>query len=188
VVRNQIEALVSYYAGHGAWLKPAPRPYYGRFVKFSEWLSHQKLLLPDSWLRTFSYWEQIEPFIEVFGIDKVTILTYEALSEADPRAWESFARFSGIPAETACQNYLTTRRRQRPSVGQTLARRIEGKLGLIHNSSLRLSLPSSMLARPVTPKVQLAELQDLHQFYRLGNRRLDELFALCLSKYDYPGI
>lgn len=188
VVRNQIDALISYYAGHGAWLKPAPRPYFGRFVKFSEWLSHQKLLLPDSWLRTFAYWEQIEPFIKVFGIDNVTVLTYEALREGDSRAWKSFAHFSGIPADVARQNYLNTRRRQRPSVAQTLARRIEGKLGLSHESSVRLSLPIWILARPVTPRVQEAELQDLSHFYGLGNRRLDDLFALSLSKYSYPGI
>jgi len=193
VVRNQRSALASYYSGHGAWLKPAPRPYYRAFVEFQDWLDHQWLQLPDSRLRTFAYFEQLRPFIEVFGRDSIRVLCFEDLVCGDRDSWRQMGELVGLEAGEAESLFRAEHQRERISERQLkYGRAMRLLLPLVTTPDVRTigGRAESLLrgGSKYKPEWTSVELERLDDYYSSGNAELEGVFDLSLRRWEYPGL
>ncbi len=193
VVRNQQSALASYYAAHGAWLKPAPRPYYRAFVSFDDWLDQQWLLLPDSRLHTFAYWEQLAPFIKVFGRDRVQVISFENLCCGHMDSWSEIGKLVGLGAEEALSLFRAEHQRRRitkrqlrygramrlllPFVATPDVRAVRGRIATVLNAGDKFD-----------PSWSPGQLERLAGLYGTGNNHLQRTFDLPLETWNYPGL
>lgn len=192
VVRHQADALVSFYSGHGAWLKPAPRPYFRAFVPFTSWFDFQSLLLPDSKLFTFSYWDQLCPFIDIFGINRIHIVLFEELVNGSGNSWTTFANLIGENAVVLQTHFNSERARERPYRRQALAGQLLSYvLPIIDMPDIRNfdGLPGRFLkrGRPFTPLLSKSQRSAIDDYYSQGNLLLSRNFNLDISKWGYPG-
>ena len=55
VIRNQLTAIPSMYANHGAYLKMVPRRYWRRYVSFDDWMDYCTTFIKYSLLDGFFY-------------------------------------------------------------------------------------------------------------------------------------
>jgi len=188
VIRNQVDALLSYYAGHGAWLSPAPRPFFHRFVGLQEWLEFQWLLLSSSRLWTFSYWQQIQPFLLMFGARNVKLFTFEDLVAGDVGSWNSLGEVLGIDGNSAMQRFVVRRDRARPKAIDFWVGRVTRTLPLFFGRlGLRPSTPRTF-GPEFRPQMPASEILKIVNFYQTGNRKLQEVFGVDLKRHNYPGL
>jgi hypothetical protein len=191
VVREQRDALSSFYSGHGAWLKPAPRPYYRRFVSFDSWLDYLWVEPASRTLRAFSYWHQISPYIEIFGLENVRVLPFEKVVRGDERTWEELGSLTSTAGPVALQRFRSHHERHRitdrrvrfgrllrwtpPLASMPDVRAIDGPLGRILDGGGRF--------QPTWPDESATALG---AFYEEGNAALGEAFGLPLRELGYP--
>ncbi len=84
VVREQRQAIASWYVNHGAYLKGVPRRYWRRFVGFDEWMEHCLRFPRMGPLRGFDYDALVALYAARFS--RVEVLIYEELL-TDPAAY-----------------------------------------------------------------------------------------------------
>ena len=77
VIRNQLTAIPSMYANHGAYLKMVPRRYWRRYVSFDDWMDYCTTFLKYSALDGFFYHRILDLYASLFGKKKIHILLYE---------------------------------------------------------------------------------------------------------------
>lgn len=77
IVRNQYTAVPSFYANHGAFLKPAPPSYFRRHVSFNDWIAYQLMFIGYGALASFKYNTLLSVYEELFGRDHVHVLMFE---------------------------------------------------------------------------------------------------------------
>jgi hypothetical protein len=192
IIRSQFDALVSYYVGHGAWLKPAPRPYFRAFVPFAEWLEYQKLGLSDSKLRTFSYWDQITPFCRIFGETNVHIIPLEDLTGNLEPAWKTLSHLTGAGEPDIRARFQSRKERERPSIRQVAIGRLASFLvPVVHAPDIRniKGAIGNLLSGGASFSVALNENQRVFigDYYRDGNLNIGNTFGLNLARHYYPG-
>lgn len=191
VVREQRDALASFYSGHGAWLKPAPKPYYRRFVSFDDWLRYLWVEPGRRTLRAFSYWDQIRPYIEIFGLANVRVLPFEKVVRGDASAWADLGALTHTEANVALQRFRGYHERNRvtsrqmrfgrmmrwspPMVSMPDIRSIDGSLGRFLRGGDRFE-----------PTWRPESATDIDTYYSSGNRALSEHFHLALRDLGYP--
>jgi len=192
IVRNQFDALVSYYAAHGAWLKPAPKPYFRAFVSFTEWIEYQKLHLSDSRLRTFSYWEQISPFRQVFGDMNVHVVLFEDLVNKIDTSWGILGELFDAREGDLIRLFHTRKMRERPSKRQlSFGRLLSLLIPIVEMPDIRyIGGPiGRFLSKGGSYSVNLSESQRrfLDNYFAEGNSKLADVFRLNLAAHGYPG-
>jgi len=77
IVRNQLTAIPSFYANHGAYLKMVPRRYWRRYVSFDEWMEYCTEFIKYSPLDSYFYHKILNLYESLFGKQKIHILLYE---------------------------------------------------------------------------------------------------------------
>lgn len=77
VVRNQLTAIPSFYANHGAYLKMVPRRYWRRYVSFDDWMGYCTEFIKYSPLDSYFYYRIIALYASLFGREKIHVLLYE---------------------------------------------------------------------------------------------------------------
>lgn len=193
VIRSQQSALASYYAGHGAWLKPAPRPYFRAFVSFDDWLAYQWLLLPDSRLRTFAYWEQVTAFVEAFGRERIHVVCFENLVRGDIDAWHEVGALVGLDGEGALALFQAEHQRERITERQLqYGRAMRLLLPFVSTPDVRhLHGPAGSALQggsKFVPEWPASQLTRLAAFYSAGNSSLAADFGVPLGALKYPGV
>lgn len=83
VIRNQHTALPSFYANHGAFLKPAPPSYFRRYVSFDDWMSFQTqpMFIKYGALASYYYHRLLSVYADLFGENNVHVLMFEEFVE-----------------------------------------------------------------------------------------------------------
>jgi len=191
VVRNQPSALASFYTNHGAWLKPAPQPYYRRFVEPDAWLDFVMRTPSRSTLAGFSYWQALQPFIQYWGRDHVTAVAFELLVLGDSETWSIVADLLGTTPEIGYSLFTSFHERPRLNSTQVAYGRIVGLLnpfrsppdvralaGLTHELTRR--------GRKFEPSWRTDQLRRLDEIYSDGNLKLAQEFNLPLAELGYP--
>lgn len=192
VVRNQISAIESYYSSHGAWLKPAPRPYFRAFVPFNEWFSFEEGVPYASVKRAFDYWGQLMPFVDRVGVERTTVVAFEDLVTGSISAWERVSDCLGVDSKEAWGSFRRHHRRDRVTRGQLAFGRLAGfMLPWVSTPDVRtLSGPLGNRLRrggKFMPKWSQRQLELLFDWFSVGNCALDQAFGLDLGRHGYPG-
>jgi len=190
IVRNQLSALESLYSGHGAWLKPAPKPYFRKFVSFHDWLEFQWLRPASSALASFAYWEQIQPFIQAFGIKRMHLVPFELLVKGDMGAWSTVGGLLGLDSKLAWQNFSSDRQRERISMWQKRYGQIATFIRPFASApDVRVTegrvTGALTRGRRFTPNWPEGMDNRVRDFYAKGNGCLDESFDLGLRNLGY---
>ena len=190
VIRNQLEALASYYSGHGAWLRNVPSKHFRRYSSPRDWYEYQLRMNTGSQLYTFSYWSQLKPFINLFGREKINVFCFEDLVQLNPKTWQDIANLFGTTAEDAVRKFTMTHERRRIS---RLRFSIGKCQGILPTRNLRkhiqdLPVPVSLdkSSRGYKPRVSPYILSTLSDYYREQNLLLAREFELDLSRHSYP--
>lgn len=191
VVRNQISALTSFYSGHGAWLRNVPSAHFRRFTSLENWFEYQFRLDSGSHLYTFSYWNQLKPFIEIFGRDNVHVVCFEDLIQANLQTWSKIASLLDISADRALRLFGTVHERKRISNLRFFKAKWQGQLPVFsgvrqHVSDLPLSKTLEKKLGEFKPTVNSIIIDQIHEFYKEQNRSLGAEFKLDLARHSYP--
>lgn len=194
VIRNQFDAVQSWYASHGAFLRDAPKPHWRRYVSFKNWFQHQLDFKKNSHLEAFNYERIISPFVDSFGKEKIHILFYEEFVQ-DPFSFCSkLAKLLGLDPNKIMMDIKGKRERKRATRAQFMYQRIFGRLwpikwdGITKNSSAFERFVDFFLKRgtPYKHNLNTSDLEILNKFYQSGNLYLKNNFDLALEQYGYP--
>ena len=188
VVRNQVTALSSFYAGHGAWLKPAPKPFFRRYVSPRSWMEFQWEVESDSVLRQFLYWECLQPFVGHFGASNCHVVTFEGLVGGDLQSWTTISRLLGCGPEECFRAFSSGQERNRITRGQMALGRLMGALDPWHSPPDVRSLKWASLGGMYTPNWPSGEIERLSAYFGPGNRELSKETGLDLAQFSYPGV
>lgn len=112
VIRNQLTAVPSMYANHGAYLRNVPRRYWRRYVSFDEWMEHSIEFIKYSLLGSFFYYRILQAFTPYFSKDKIHILFYEDLLSNPFKFGDDLCRILSIPPEETV-NFIGSKRERR---------------------------------------------------------------------------
>lgn len=77
VIRNQLTAIPSFYANHGAYLKMVPRRYWRQYVSFDDWMGYCTQFIKYSPLDSYFYYRILSLYASLFGREKIHVLLYE---------------------------------------------------------------------------------------------------------------
>ncbi|MEK9901829.1 MAG: sulfotransferase, partial [Rhodospirillaceae bacterium] len=195
VVRNQFDALESYYAGHGRQLRPAPAPWGGRHVTFENYLAYNLENPRRGALPTFDYSSNLAIYASLFGEDRIHVLTYEDLIQNRDAFFVSLARILGIAPKNANPKGELGRERARADNGTIAYQALRSRLlwgkpvsrfvpGHQHIRRIAIRMLSRGEKRAIEwPSALRVRIAD---YYGDGNRTLAERHALPLSKFGYP--
>ena len=101
VTRNQVTAVPSFYASHGAYLKPAPPRHFRRYVSFDDWMNYCIMFIKYSPLASFFYNRILNIYAELFGKNRIHVLLYEEFVADKPKFMERLGAILDIDAGTA---------------------------------------------------------------------------------------
>ena len=194
-VRNQFDAIQSFYSRHGRMLTNSPKPYADRHITFLNWLEHADKNYPISFLGSVDYWRSIEIYQLIFGQDHIHIFLFEDFVHNQiyfvDQLCELLKIDSGIAKRLLENQHSHNRESVRYQWYTRLQRHTPTRLrkifGFWEDSHLKMYwhrfLDEGRKASHQIPdewKIKLASK------YRDGNIRLAEKYALPLEKYGYP--
>jgi hypothetical protein len=194
VMRNQQTAVPSFYANHGAFLKPAPPSYFRRHVPVDDWIAFQTMFGKYGALASFRYDQFESIYSSLFG-SRVHILLFEEFV-GDRRAFvEKLSKILRINAEAAMQALNSSHERRR-FTGRMLAYN-QFRTSFFWGTEFTRYLPfGAKLARmfddyisegaSAKVSLSLSARRKIHDLYCEGNSRLAEKYDLPLARYGYP--
>lgn len=195
VIRNQFSALASYWANHGAFLKPAPQRYFRRYVPFNEWLAWGLDFLKVSPLANFLYWEQINLYSSLWGKDKIHVILYEDLVAQSGSMFQTFSKILEVDCLDQDIAREKLRERKRNSKREMTLYSFFGRyLGadLLDKEKWRSNLLGRIFVNwleggaAINPHYS-PELRDrVIEAYAESNARLNSDWGLDLAPYGYP--
>jgi hypothetical protein len=195
VIRNQFSALKSYWANHGAFLKPAPGRHFRRYVPFTEWLTWGLDFFKTSPLANFLYWEQVNLYSSLWGKNKLHVLLYEDLIAKKGLMFESFARILGVDCADQYILMESLRERQRKSKREMCFYEFASRyfnVGMLNKEWLNTTFFGRRFVSwleegvPANPDLPLELFDRVSKIYAESNTRLASDWGLNLTAHDYP--
>lgn len=113
VIRNQLTAIPSWYANHGAYLKMVPRRYWRRYVSFDDWIGYGMEFRKYSPLDSYFYHRILMLYAFLFGKEKIHILFYEDFVNAPKQFISRLSAILEIDADEAVRLLQGKRERRR---------------------------------------------------------------------------
>jgi hypothetical protein len=195
VIRNQYTAVPSFYANHGAFLKPAPPSYFRRHVSLNDWINFETMFSKYGPLASFRYDRLASIYVELFGRERVHVLLFEEFVEDRASFMQKLSTLLCIDADEAVRLVQGSHERKRNTRRMLTYNKF--RTGFLWGRDLTSGLPfGGLLARwgenylkgGETAKIALnAELkQKVHALYSQDNASLAEQFHLPLGEYGYP--
>ncbi len=196
VIRNQQTAIPSFYASHGAFLKPAPPSYFRRHVAFDDWIDFQTMFGKYGPLASFNYAQFESIYSSLFG-GRVHILLFEEFLNDQLAFVEKLSILLRIDPKVAMQALKSSHERRRIT-GRTLVYNqfrtyffwgaklskfmpFGDKLANIFNNFLAEGSPAKI-------GIKTSTHQKISDMYSEGNTVLSKKYNLPLEKYGYPMI
>ena len=195
VVRNQYTAIPSFYANHGAFLKPAPPSYFNRYVSFEDWMKFQTMFIKYGALASFRYDKLLSVYAELFGEDRVHVLLFEEFVEDKQQFVRKLSQILNIDPDEAIKLLSVGHERKRYTGRMLAYNRFRTSFlwgvplsrylpfGQAASKLLHKFLNGGMPAKVVVPD----ELkQQIHEIYCEDNTMLAKKYNLPLERYGYP--
>ena len=195
IVRNQLTAIPSYYANHGAFLKPAPPSHFHRFVSFDDWMSHCTRFMKYSPLSSYFYSEYLRIYSDLFGKDRITVLLFEDFVNDRERFVRELSEVLRVGSKEVGELLSSAHERKRVSMrtlrfqkfrnmflwGVPLARLIPG--GNTLSRGWRRWLESGPKADGFVSEFWKSKIERL---YAESNATLLREFDVPIDRYGYP--
>jgi hypothetical protein len=197
VIRNQLTAIPSMYANHGAYLKMVPRRYWRRYVSFDEWMDYCTTFIKYSALDSFFYHRILDLYASLFGKNKLHILLYEDFVNNEEGFIIDLCRILRIEAVEASK-LLSGKRERRRNTSRKL-RYNQFRSFFFWGRPISHYLPyGKALSRmwwkflekggPANNFMSDYWRSKIFELYREDNLRLSQDYHLALRDYGYPVI
>jgi hypothetical protein len=193
VVRNQLTAVSSMYANHGAYLRNVPRRYWKRFVSFDEWMDHSTNFIKYSLIGSYFYHRILCGFTQYFDRKKVKILFYEDFISNPSDFIKALCAILCIDADEAIQLVSSRRERTRNTMRQWRYHRFCDHFG---GRDIIQFIPGATLKRMAKNYIQSgppaegfmsdAWRKRVMELYQEDNAKLMNEYGLDLKKHGYP--
>lgn len=194
VMRNQQNAIPSFYANHGAFLKPAPPSYFRRHVAFDDWIAFQTMFSKYGPLASFRYDQFESIYSGLFG-GRVHILLFEEFVNNRRAFVEKLCVILKLDPDVALQSLQSSHERRR-FTGRRLAFNrfrttffwgIQVSNYLPFGGAL-VRMFDDFLAGGAPARIEVSDniRKTIHDLYCDGNSRLAEKYKLPLAYYGYP--
>jgi len=156
IMRNQFDAIISWYANHGAYLKQVPRRYWRKHVEFDEWMNYCLEFFTYSPLTSFLYHKHLALYASSFGKENIRILLFEDFIHNKDKFLEQLTNLLQISKTKA--EALIHNKHERPRSSQKK-----------HNI---------ILSKEWKDKIR--------QIYAEDNHRVMQQYGVDLHQYNYP--
>jgi hypothetical protein len=186
VVRNQLTALESWYANHGAFLKGVPRRYWRRHVGLEEWLDYCFAFPFQTPIESLNYARYFDIYAQLFGSSKIRVLTYEMLLADPPAYFRAWADVLELSDDDVAAHLNGKRERARNSARRHALNKWTSHAPRLQRVAEMLvgdwidSGPGVRITLPEAWKSRIAER------YAEGNRRFAAAAHLDLAGLGYP--
>jgi hypothetical protein len=195
VIRNQLTAIPSMYANHGAYLKMVPRRYWRRYVSFDDWMGYSTEFIKYSALDGYFYNRISNIYASLFGKEKIHILLYEDLLNKREKFINELCKILRIDAGEASR-LLQDKRERRRNTSREL-RYHQFRSSFLWNRSISQYLPygkalsriwKSFLAKGEGANGFIPDYwkNKIIELYREDNLKLLQEYQLSLKDYGYP--
>lgn len=195
VTRNQVTAVPSFYASHGAYLKPAPPGYFRRHVSFDDWMNYCIMFIKYSPLASYFYNRILKIYAELFGKESVHVLLYEEFVADKRNFMDRLSAILGIEAGTALQmidgGHERTRHTARMLSYNRFRSRFLWNVPLSHyipgGARVRESMQRYLESGPPAEGFMSDEWRNrISALYAEDNAELARNFRVPLASYGYP--
>jgi hypothetical protein len=195
VIRNQLTAIPSWYANHGAYLKMVPRRYWRRYVSFDEWMEYCTAFFHYSPLESFLYYQALNLYKDLFGKDRIKILLFEDFTGNKTAFNNALAGILNLNPDTVSK--FLEGRHERPRNTTRKIKYDRFRSTFFHNTSLSKFLPfgntvkqalDNFLASGKPAQIHISDhwKNVLRGLYQEDNKKLAEEYSLPLADYGYP--
>jgi hypothetical protein len=194
VIRNQLSAISSWYANHGAYLRNVPRFYWRRYVSFEDWISYCFNFLNQSPIGGFLYKKHADLWASYFGRDNVCILLFEDFVENKKEFVEQLCEILKINNTKALELLIGKKERQRCTIRmhrfhKFYSRYLWGRsIKRVPFGNFIVKVWNSYLSGGQSLDGFMTERwqKKIGEFYAIDNHLLAKEYNLSLEKYRYP--
>lgn len=195
VVRNQYTAIPSFYANHGAFLKPAPPSYFRRHVSFEDWVGFQTVFIKYGALASFMFNRMLSIYADLFGEQRVHVLLFEEFVENKQQFIEKLSGILRINSKEAGELLKEGHERKRQTNRMLAYNRFRTRFFwgvrftdyLPFGDSIAKRLDKFLSGGGPARIVMSDEIrQVIHDLYCEDNALLAAKYDLPLAKYGYP--
>jgi len=195
VIRNQYSAIPSFYANHGAFLKPAPPRYFRRHVSFDDWMNFQTMFIKYGALASFFYSRLLSVYADLFGAENMHVLMFEEFIEDKHSFVGKLCDVLEIDADEAMQLLGERHERQRITSRMLAYNRFRTSFfwgvpfcdyipgGEKLAKAFQHFIESGSSAKVEVP---LNWQKKISELYGKDNRALASRYGLPLERYGYP--
>lgn len=195
IIRNQLTAIPSMYANHGAYLKMVPRRYWRRYVSFDDWMNYCTTFIKYSALDSYFYHRILDVYASLFGKKRVHVLFYEDFVNKEEGFINDLSGILRIEAREASK-LLRGKRERRRNTSREL-RYHQFRSLFLWGRSIRQYLPyGEALGRkwenflekggPANGLMSDYWRNKIIELYKEDNLKLSEDYHLPLKDYGYP--
>jgi len=195
VIRSQSTAVPSFYASHGAFLKPAPPSYFRRHVSFDDWMSFQTMFIKYGALASFFYNRQLSIYSDLFGNENVHILLFEEFIGDKKGFLEKLCQVLDIDFDEAM--VLLEERHERQRVTSRMLAYNRFRTSFFWGVPFSSCIPGGramaaafqrFIESGSSAKVEMSPAwqEKIFDLYAEDNRALATTHNLPLDKYGYP--
>lgn len=126
-IRNQYDLIASYWAAHGRNLKDVPPPYRGKTVTFDDWFAFEAEAKRSFFLR-LDFHRLYQIYAEIFGSDRVHVMTFEELAGKPLRFAHALAALLGVDEREMSELIMAPPAKTRPSEASTKYRTLRARM------------------------------------------------------------
>lgn len=193
IIRNQIDIIQSFYTFLGGVVLNLDRPT-GKLVGFDRWLKREWRNRMYGYFSEINYWDLIQHYIDLFGLENVHILLFEDLVHNKNKFIGSLSELLNIEERKALKLLDQRHERRGPSHREFRYKQLKSKylLGLEPEKYISLgknldSVVKKFMHEGPKPALDFGEYKKkLHTFFKAGNQELSKHFNLPLGDYGYP--
>ncbi len=195
IIRNQFTAIPSFYANHGAFLRPAPSSYFCKHVSFDDWMNYQLLFIKYGALASYFYNRLLAIYAQLFGVNHTHVFLFEEFVEDKEMFFKKLCAVLDIDTEEAITLIDGRHERKRITKRMLAYNRIRsvffwsnpipdiisGKSGTLQNFHHFLeSGPSANIV------LKNEWREKIYNLYAEENTALSLIYNLSIKKYGYP--
>jgi len=195
VIRNQIDAIQSFYSNHGSFLKNVPENYWRRYVSFDDWMKYCFNFPKYSPLDSFLYHKHLSFYKEIFPNSKIHILFFEDFVSNRKKFIEDLSKILNIDYKIATNLLFNQHERMRISSRQHRYNILRSRI--LYNVNLLKTFPflkpihkiwNNYLLSGNKLNVVVDEnwKKSLNNYYSDDNNKLIKDFSIDIGKYNYP--